>query len=67
MRFLLIIPGLMLFFIGLGYLYRPDLISAFNSWCRENLFSDRLLIIKRKKIGILLLFASLLVFSLFII
>jgi len=45
--------------LGAGYLCRPDKVSSFNSWCRNNLFSDRHLIISRRKTGVLLIFSGL--------
>ncbi|NLB35369.1 MAG: hypothetical protein GX817_06105 [Elusimicrobia bacterium] len=63
MKVLFALPGILLLFLGIGYLSRPDIISAFNSWCRENLFTDRLLIIHRRKVGVMLIFVGVLILS----
>lgn len=47
--------GLFIVTIGFGYLYRPDKVSKFNAWAREYLFNDRLLILYRRKAGVMLI------------
>ncbi len=53
--------GIGLFFLalGLGHLYRPDLISRFNSFLRETVFNDAYLNLERKKWGIFFLLLAL--------
>jgi len=46
--------SLFLILLGLGYLYAPSKVIKFNSWVRENLFSDRFLLLYRKKTGVFL-------------
>ena len=61
MRLLVSLFGLFVMLLGAGYIYRPEKVSKFNSWCRNNLFSDRLLITSRRKTGVLLLFAGMII------
>ncbi|MGM0440941.1 MAG: hypothetical protein ACQEQC_00775 [Elusimicrobiota bacterium] len=62
MKYLNIIVALFIMAVGMGYLARPDIITKFNEWMRENLFSDRLLLRHRRKVGTLLLFMGAVLF-----
>ena len=37
--------------LGLGYLYRPDIIARMNSFLRDYLFNDAHMALERKKWG----------------
>ena len=63
MKLLAALFGFLALLLGAGYLYRPDKVSDFNNWCRNNLFSDRLLLIHRRRTGVLLIFAGLAILS----
>ncbi len=43
--------GAVFFFLGLGYLYRPDLIWRMNALLRETLLNDAHIALERKKWG----------------
>lgn len=58
MNIIFIFIGLFMLAMGFGYLYRPDKVQKINSWIRENLFNDRLLLTKRRKVGVMLLFVG---------
>ncbi|MBI5631527.1 MAG: hypothetical protein HY921_11665 [Elusimicrobia bacterium] len=54
------------FLLGLGYLYRPDLIERMNTFLREYLLNDAYIALERRKwgaffllIGFLLLYMGL--------
>ncbi len=51
--------GLIFLGLGLGYLYRPDIISRLNSFLRKTIFNDAYLNLERKKWGIFFLLLSL--------
>ncbi len=55
MIYLNLFCAIFIMFLGIGYLARPDKISNFNEWMRGNIFSDRLLLNHRRKIGTFLL------------
>ncbi len=46
-----IAAGLLSFLLGLGYLYRPDLIERMNAILREYLLNDAYIALERKKWG----------------
>ncbi|MBI4051655.1 MAG: hypothetical protein HY400_04040 [Elusimicrobia bacterium] len=55
--------GILFCFLGLGYLYRPSVISRLNAFLREYLFNDAYIVLDRRKwgtlsmmVGILLLY-----------
>ncbi len=52
--------GLIFLGLGLGYLYRPDIISRINSFFRETVFNDAYFNLERKKWGVFFLLLSLL-------
>ena len=60
MRFIRILLSLLFLILGLGYLYRPHLIVKFNLWMKQTIFNDELLINHRRKVGLILVFVSLL-------
>ena len=43
--------GLLCFLLGLGYLYRPDLIERMNAIIRDYLLNDAYIALERKKWG----------------
>ena len=43
--------GVVCFFLGLGYLYRPDLIARMNALIKEYLLNDAHIALERKKWG----------------
>lgn len=49
--FLKMAIGLASLFLGLGYLYRPDLIERMNALLREYLLNDAFLALERRKWG----------------
>ena len=50
--------GLVFFALGLGYLYRPDLIERMNALLREYLLNDAHLALERRKWGMFFLLVS---------
>jgi hypothetical protein len=44
--------------LGLGYLYRPDLIERMNALLREYLLNDAYIALERKKWGAFFLLAA---------
>lgn len=46
-----LVLGFLLTILGLGYLYRPDLIERVNALLRETLFNDAYIALERKKWG----------------
>ncbi|MBI3554281.1 MAG: hypothetical protein HY077_17425 [Elusimicrobia bacterium] len=47
--------GAFFFLLGLGYLYRPDLIARMNALLREYLLNDAYIALERKKWGVFFL------------
>ena len=43
--------GALCFLLGLGYLYRPDLIERMNAFLRETLLNDAHIALERRKWG----------------
>lgn len=43
--------GLLFFLLGLGYLYRPDLIERMNAILRQTLLNDAHIALERRKWG----------------
>ena len=56
MKIIIFFIGVFMFALGFGYLYHPDKVQKFNSWIRDNVFNDRLLITHRRKLGTMLIF-----------
>lgn len=52
--------GLICLLLGLGYLYRPDLIARMNAIIRDYLLNDAYIALERKKWGLFFLLLSLL-------
>ncbi len=50
-----IVVGLISFVLGLGYLYRPDLIERMNGLLRDYLLNDAYIALERKKWGMFFL------------
>lgn len=47
--------GLLSLALGLGYLYRPDLIARMNALLRDYLLNDSYIALERKKWGVFFL------------
>jgi uncharacterized protein YjeT (DUF2065 family) len=50
--------GLLSLLLGLGYLYRPDVIERMNALLREYLLNDSYIALERKKWGAFFLLIS---------
>lgn len=50
--------GLFFFALGLGYLYRPDLIERMNALLREYFLNDAHIALERRKWGMFFLLLS---------
>jgi uncharacterized membrane protein len=50
--------GLVCLFLGLGYLYRPDLIERMNAVIREYFLNDAYIALERRKWGLFFLLVS---------
>lgn len=46
-----LVTGFVCFLLGLGYLYRPDLIERMNALIRDYLLNDAYIALERKKWG----------------
>lgn len=55
-----VLAGCAFFFLGLGYLYRPDLIERMNALLREALLNDAHIALERRKYGVFFLLLALL-------
>jgi len=55
-----IIIGLISGLLGLGYLYRPDLIERMNAVLRDYLLNDAYIALERRKWGMFFLLVSVL-------
>lgn len=53
-----ILVGLVSLLIGLGYLYRPDLIERMNAVLRDYLLNDAYIALERRKWGMFFLLVS---------
>jgi tetratricopeptide (TPR) repeat protein len=53
---------ILLFFLGLCYLYYPSLVIKINKWAKDKLFNDEFILMYRKKVGIICIVVSLLIF-----
>ncbi len=53
-----VVAGIACFVLGLGYLYRPDLIERVNALLRETLLNDAHLALERRKWGMFFLLLS---------
>lgn len=53
-----IAAGIVCLLLGLGYLYRPDLITRMNAVIRESLLNDAHIALERRKWGIFFLLMS---------
>ena len=60
--FFKIAVGVICFFLGLGYLYRPDVIERMNALLRDYLLNDAYIALERKKWGAFFLLLSFLFF-----
>ncbi|MDE2491857.1 MAG: hypothetical protein KGM24_13505 [Elusimicrobia bacterium] len=50
--------GLVSLLLGLGYLYRPDLIERMNAVLRDYLLNDAYIALERRKWGVFFLLVS---------
>lgn len=57
-EFLKIAAGVACFLLGLGYLYRPDVIGRMNALLRDYLLNDAYIALERKKWGAFFLLLS---------
>ncbi len=55
---LLVAAGAVCFLLGLGYLYRPDIIGRMNAILRDYLLNDAYIALERKKWGAFFLLLS---------
>lgn len=53
-----LLAGLFFFLLGLGYLYRPDLIERMNAILRDYLLNDAHIAMERRKWGTFFLLIS---------
>ena len=53
-----IVFGLLFGLLGLGYLYRPDLIERMNALLRDYLLNDAYIALERRKYGTFFLLMS---------
>jgi hypothetical protein len=58
MALLQLIVGFILFALGLGYLFLPQLILKFNALIRDTFFKDSVVLLSHRRVGILLLLLS---------
>ena len=58
MAFLLLIIGFIMFVLGLGYLFHPQLILRFNALMRDSFFKDSVVLLSHRRVGIILLLLS---------
>ena len=58
MAFVKLLIGFLLFVLGLGYLFQPQLIMRLHAFIRENLLKDSVVLLSHRRIGILLLLLS---------
>ncbi|HAM39628.1 MAG: hypothetical protein A2474_06790 [Elusimicrobia bacterium RIFOXYC2_FULL_34_12] len=54
--------GMFFLFLGFVYLYKPKFVIKINYYAKEFLFNDSYVLLRRKKIGILLVLLSLIAF-----
>jgi hypothetical protein len=64
MPLLLLIIGFVLFFLGLGYLFQPQLILRFNAFMRDTFFKDSLALLYNRRVGIYLVLLSFILLAL---
>lgn len=55
-----IAAGILCALLGLGYLYRPDLIGRMNAVIRDTVFNDAYIALERKKWGMFFLLMAVL-------
>ena len=61
--YLKIFFGLIIFLLGMGYIYKPEVIERLNRVLKETLLNDSYVALQRKKWGVLLvLIGSLLLY-----
>lgn len=56
MNYLDIAIGLFCILMGFGFLYLPGTVQKVNTWIRDNIFSDRILLTHRRRAGVFLIF-----------
>jgi len=63
MAIVLLIIGLFLFILGLGYLYRPQLVLQFNAFFRDTFFKDSIVLLSNRRVGLGLFLISFILIS----
>jgi hypothetical protein len=58
MAFVQLIIGFILFVLGIGYLFRPQLILRLNAFIRDNFLKDSIVLLSHRRIGMMLLLLS---------
>jgi len=58
MSFLLFLIGLVLFCVGLGYVFQPGLILKMNAFVRDTFFKDSVVLLYNRRVGVVLLLIS---------
>lgn len=58
MALLQLIVGFILFVLGLGYLFVPQMILKFNALMRDTFFKDSVALLSHRRVGIVLLLLS---------
>jgi len=64
MALLQLIVGFILFGLGLGYLFLPQLILKFNALIRDTFFKDSVVLLSNRRVGIVLLLLSFILIAL---
>jgi hypothetical protein len=64
MALLQIIVAFVMFTLGLGYLFQPQLILKFNAFARNTFFKDSRVLLGHRRIGMMLLLISFILLAL---
>ena len=64
MTLFLFLIGVLLFVLGMGYLFQPRMILRFNAICRDTFFRDSVVLLNNRRVGILLLLVSFILIAL---
>ena len=64
MAILQLIIGFAMFILGLGYLFKPQVILVFNAFMRDTFFKDSIVLLSNRRVGILLLLLSFILLAL---
>lgn len=63
MSLLLLIIGFILFVLGLGYLFHPQLVLRFNAFVRDTFFKDSVVLLSNRRVGMILLLISFIILA----